>query len=211
MNTSRPAVTRSRFVSLRPSLLVLAALSIAALSFSAQSVSAYAEMPAVGQAPEREPARQLIPSFYVRGVTGAFMNRSVCYVCRHGERPVIMVVLYSTHPRLRMLLRNIDRVVDEHRADGLKSFGVYAPEHSERPISDIQTFAFNGRIQTPLSIASAGTLPAILNPPVEECVATVFLYERRQIRKRFDLGGADLEIERLEEIVDQIQAFSEGR
>lgn len=153
----------------------------------------------------------LVPSFYVRAVTGSLRNRSVCYVCRHGERPVIMVLLYSTHPRLRMLMRNIDRVVDDHRADGLKSFGVYSPARSERPISDIQTFAFNGRIQTPLAIASAGTLPGLLHPPIEDCVATVVLYEGRRIRERFDLGKQDLAIGNLERVVAKIQAFGRSR
>ena len=30
------------------------------------------------------------PSFFVRAITGPQMNRSVCFVCRNGDRPVVM-------------------------------------------------------------------------------------------------------------------------
>ena len=33
-----------------------------------------------------------VPSFYVRTVTGPLAGKSVCYVCRHGDRPVAMVL-----------------------------------------------------------------------------------------------------------------------
>jgi hypothetical protein len=34
-----------------------------------------------------------INQFFVRAVTGPHRNRSVCYVCRYGSRPVVMVLL----------------------------------------------------------------------------------------------------------------------
>ena len=34
-----------------------------------------------------------VPSFFVRAITGPQMNRSVCFVCRNGDRPVVMVMM----------------------------------------------------------------------------------------------------------------------
>ncbi len=39
-----------------------------------------------------------VPSFYVRTVTGPLAGKSVCYVCRHGDRPVVMVLLRELGP-----------------------------------------------------------------------------------------------------------------
>src|SRR5215471_11679796 len=48
-----------------------------------------------------------VPTFYVRAVTGPLKNKSVCYVCRNGDRPVVMLFIRQITPELKQLLRAI--------------------------------------------------------------------------------------------------------
>ena len=66
-----------------------------------------------------------VPSFQMREVSGPYLNRSICRVCRNGDRPVVMVMLREVGPKQRMLLRNLDRVLEARRGDGLRGFCVF--------------------------------------------------------------------------------------
>src|SRR5262249_17740837 len=72
-----------------------------------------------------------VQTFYVRGVTGPLKSRSVCYVCRNGDRPVVMLFIRQITPEVRQLLKAIDGEVDQRRASGLRSFGVFLPEEGK--------------------------------------------------------------------------------
>ena len=82
---------------------------------------------AVAGAADKPPIRsgrdigQPVPSFYVRAVTGPLRNKSVCYVCRNGSRPCVMILFRNTGPALGKLLKEIDKVVDRNRVAGLRS------------------------------------------------------------------------------------------
>src|SRR5262245_11499857 len=84
-----------------------------------------------------------VPTFYVRAITGPLKNKSVCYVCRNGDRPVVMVLVRETSPELAKLLKGIDEQVDRHRADGLRSFGVFLAQDSQQLLPKVQTLAFD--------------------------------------------------------------------
>ena len=60
---------------------------------------------------------QAVPSFYVRAVTGPLRNKSVCYVCRNGSRPCVMVLFRNTGPALGKLLKAIDKVLHRNRCE----------------------------------------------------------------------------------------------
>src|SRR5262245_44631175 len=94
-----------------------------------------------------------VPTFYVRAVTGPLKNKSVCYVCRNGDRPVVMLFVRQITPELKKLLKRIDGEVDEHRAAGLRSFGVFVANDSKEVLPQVQTLAFDEKINLPLTIA----------------------------------------------------------
>ena len=51
-----------------------------------------------------------IHSFFVRAVTGPHRNRSVCYVCRYGTRPVVAVFMPET-ARIVMTTSNSSPII----------------------------------------------------------------------------------------------------
>ncbi|HEY2251392.1 MAG TPA: hypothetical protein VGH74_10045, partial [Planctomycetaceae bacterium] len=46
-----------------------------------------------------------VHTFYVRAITGPLKNKSVCYVCRNGDRPVVMFFVRRITPQLKKLLK----------------------------------------------------------------------------------------------------------
>ena len=126
-----------------------------------------------------------VPSFYVRTVTGPLAGKSVCYVCRHGDRPVVMVLLRELGADATALLKELNQTVDRHRADGLRCFAVLVTGAPQREAARLQTLAFDEKLDIPLTlageaVAAAGTLN--VDP---EAAITVILYEDRRIVSRF--------------------------
>ncbi|RMG39367.1 MAG: hypothetical protein D6725_05315, partial [Planctomycetota bacterium] len=96
---------------------------------------------------------ETVPTFYVRAVTGPLQNRSVCYVCRNGARPVVMVLLRKIDRNVPRLLQALDREIDRHRAEGLRGFVVLLEDDLRKAIPLLQTMAFDNELQLPLTTA----------------------------------------------------------
>ncbi len=141
-----------------------------------------------------------VPTFYTRAVTGPLMNRSVCYVCRNGQRPVVMVLLQKLGPDVKPLLKQMDTLVDDHRAQGLRSFGVYVSNDPTKAISAVQTFSFDHKISIPLTVAS----PAVAEPSCQnldpEADVTLVLYQNRRVVKRFAFRQEDIKTSQLQSV-----------
>ena len=126
-----------------------------------------------------------VPSFYVRTVTGPLAGKSVCYVCRHGDRPVVMVLLRELGADATALLKELNQTVDRHRADGLRCFVVLVTGTPQREAPRLQTLAFDEKLDLPLTLASeAIAAEAALNVDPDAAI-TVVLYENRRIVSRF--------------------------
>lgn len=154
------------------------------------------------------PTAALVPTFYSRVVTGPLMNKSVCYVCRNGNRPVVMVLIRKTDGALQTLLRGIDTVVDRHRAEGLRSFGVILSDEPGRSAPAVQTFAFDGEIAMPLCV----TAEALAGPGglslERDADVTVVLYRQRRVKRQFTFRSGELDGEAIAQVVDQVRRFA---
>src|SRR5579864_6018029 len=103
-------------------------------------------------------AGERVQTFYVRAITGPLKNKSVCYVCRNGDRPVVMIFVRRITPELKKLLKGIDAEIDAHRAAGLRGFGVFLAGDGNPGapgLPQVQTLAFDEKINLPLTIAAA--------------------------------------------------------
>jgi len=154
---------------------------------------------AVGGGADKQPIRsgrsigQPVPSFYVRAVTGPLRNKSICYVCRNGSRPCVMVLFRNTEPALGKLLKAIDKVVDRNRAEGLRSFGVLISSDPGRAISPLQTMAFNQKISLPLSVATNVVGSPSCQNIHKQAMVTVVLYRRMKVVNRFGFRSKELD------------------
>jgi len=138
-------------------------------------------------------ASAAVPSFYVRAVTGPLAGKSVCYVCRNGDRPVVVVLLRELGPDIAALLKDLDRTVNQHRADGLRCFAVMLTDTPQRDSARLQTLAFDEKIDLPLTlVGEASTQGSPLAISRETAVAVVTYQDRRIVQRfAFKAGTCD--------------------
>lgn len=148
---------------------------------------------------------EYVPTFYTRAVTGPLMNRSVCYVCRNGQRPVVMVFLRKLETDIKPLLKQVDRLVDDHRAEGLRSFGVFVSEDPSEAISQVQTFSFDHKITLPLTVASTTIAEPHCQNIHEEADVTVVLYEKRRVVKSYAFRSGEVKPTQIQEVRQSIE------
>ncbi len=149
-----------------------------------------------------------VPSFHVFAVTGPHMNRSVCYVCRNGERPVVMVLSRRVAPPLAELLKGIDAIVDRHRAAGLRSFAVLLSDDARSDAPRLQTLAFDERIDTPLTLA-----PTVMSRQpwlrlADDTELCVVLYRNRRILARHTIQPGDRSAADVRRALDAVRALA---
>jgi hypothetical protein len=154
---------------------------------------------------------ELVPTFYSRAVTGPLMNKSVCYICRNGERPVVMVLLNGgVGPEVEPLLKSIDRLVDRNRASGLRGFGVLLSSEPLRDASRVQTFAFDAKIAMPLTVATEAVAGPSCQRVHPDAAVTVIVYEKRRVEANFSYRAGELDGDAVREIVDRVAHLAGG-
>ena len=165
--------------------MVCTAVALCLVLFAVASPPRFAQdtAPSANRAPLK-PGLQVgekVPSFYVRAITGPLRTKSVCYVCRNGDRPVVMLLVRKITPELPGLLKKIDEIVDENRAVGLRSFGVFLAEDSKTLAPQLQTLAFDEKINLPLTVAAAPADGLGGETPHPEAAVTVLLYREQRV------------------------------
>lgn len=162
--------------------------------------------------PPLESGREIgdvVPYFYVRAVTGPLTNRSVCYVCRHAERPVVMIFLRGIGPQTPELLRRVDRYVDSHRADGVRAFGVLVTDDQRHAVSKLQTLSFDQRLSMPLTVA-AGAVESSSNQKLNpEAAVTVVLYRQHRVVAKYAYRAEELDESDIQRIVKAVATLAE--
>lgn len=151
-----------------------------------------------------------VSTFYVRAITGPLKNRSVCYVCRNGDRPVVMLFIRQITPELKRLLKSIDAEVDGRRAAGLRSFGVFLARDSKELLPQVQTLAFDEKIELPLTIAAApsdGSAAGTIHP---DAAVTIILYRELTVTGNFAYRADELDQEAIEAVLKGVRQLADA-
>lgn len=151
-----------------------------------------------------------IHSFFVRAVTGPHRNRSVCYVCRYGPRPVVAVFMQDVDPDLPKLLKAIDAFVDKNRVSGLRSFGVLVTDDSASVVPILQTMAFDERIRMPLTASTttiAGQESLRLN---EKAATTIVLYHKVKAVSTLAFSRGSIDDAAVDRTIKQLKSLIES-
>jgi hypothetical protein len=151
-----------------------------------------------------------VASFYSRAVTGPLMNKSICYVCRNGRRPVVMVLMRRIDPELKPLMKRIDTIVDKNRAKGVRGFGVLIGEDSVKATSAVQTFAFNNKLSLPLTVGSEAAAAGIGKLSADAAV-TVVLYRKLKVVQSWSYRAGELKPANVKDVVKRIERFAAGK
>ena len=153
-----------------------------------------------------------VPSFFVRAITGPQMNRSVCFVCRNGDRPVVMILMRRLEPGSAVVLKAVDELIDRRRADGLRAFGVMLSDEPSKVSPHLQTISFDQQLNLPLGVgpeALADRDSLSLDPAAS---VTFIAYRDRKVVWTSALRSAELRDEptrsaRLREVVELVESL----
>ena len=149
-----------------------------------------------------------VPQFFVRAVTGPLMNKSVCYVCRNGDRPVVMVFLRDVIDGVPSLLKELDTYIDQNRAVGLRGFAVLLSENQRNAVSKLQTLSFDHQLSLPLAVASTQLdAPSSQNLHPDAAV-TVVLYHDQTVVKSHAFRAAEIDADRIAEMMASVKALA---
>lgn len=188
--------------------------AVLAISCSVSNGEDSSTLPAANSGTAPEAQRRLesgpktgstIHQFFVRAVTGPHRNRSVCYVCRYGSRPVVMVLIQKPDPKIATLLKAIDAVVDDNRVSGLRSFGVLVTDESARAVPILQTMAFDERIRMPLTAATTAIAGASCHNLHEDAATTVILYRNQQAVNNYPFTAGAIDERSIKPLMDGIK------
>lgn len=153
-----------------------------------------------------------VPSFFVRAITGPQMNRSVCFVCRNGDRPVVMVLLRRLETGTSAVLKAVDELIDRRRADGLRAFGVMLSDEPSKVSPHLQTVSFDQQLNLPLGVGpeALGDRDSLSLDPAAS--VTVIAYRDRKVVWTSAFRSAELRDEatrtrRLREVVEQTESL----
>lgn len=164
-------------------LLVAAAVTSIAVNAPAEEMLSSASLETSGE----------VPSFYVRAVTGPLAGKSVCYVCRNGDRPAVIVLLRELGADSAALLKELDQLVNLNRAQGLRCFAVLLTDNPQRDAARLQTLAFDEKINLPLTLAGQAAIQGSALAFPGESALSVITYADRKIVQRFSFqsGSCD--------------------
>lgn len=148
-----------------------------------------------------------IHPFFVRAVTGPHRNRSVCYVCRNGSRPVVMVLIQEMDPKLGTLLKSLDTIIDANRVRGLRGFGVLVTDDSAQAVPILQTMAFDEKIHLPLTAATTAIAGSGCHNLHSDAATTIVLYREQKAVESISLKAGQINSKELTRIQERIQKF----
>ncbi len=149
-----------------------------------------------------------VHQFFVRAVTGPHRNRSICYVCRYGDRPVVMVFLQGVDPNVAKLLKVIDQAADAGRAEGIRSFGVLVSDDSGKVVSTLQTMAFDEKIELPLTAATTAIAGPSCHNLHPDATTTIVLYRNQKVVSTSAFRRGELTDAAIETVEGRLRQFA---
>ncbi len=131
--------------------------------------------------------------FQVVDVTGPMKGKQLCYRCKFGPAPVLAAFINGDAKKSEKLLTDLQKIVDAHKAQGLKSFVVYmsGPESKDA----IQKAAADAKITIPLTFLPKGAKEEDIatykiSPDAKN---TVLIWKQSEVKGNFvnvDAAGA---------------------
>ena len=107
------------------------------------------------------------------------------------------------------MLKEIDRCVDQHRAVGLKGFGVLLSENQRAATSKLQTLAFDHELSIPLTVASTQLEAPSSQNLHPDAAVTVVLYHDQKVVQTHAFRESELTPERIRELMTNVKELAE--
>ncbi|MEP6756655.1 MAG: hypothetical protein ABJA67_14210 [Chthonomonadales bacterium] len=124
-------------------------------------------------------------AFQVVDVTGPNKGRELCYRCQYGASPVVAAFINGDATKASKLIGEIQKIVDAHKAQNLRSFVVFMGGPAEKDA--ILKIAAENKTTIPLTFLPKGTKEGDIaaykiNP---EAKNTVLLWKGMYVKNNF--------------------------
>ncbi|PQO45504.1 hypothetical protein [Blastopirellula marina] len=145
-------------------------------------------------------------AFQVEDVTGPAAGESLCYRCKYGSRPTVVIFAREVNPSVANLVQQIDQKVSENEEKKLAAFMVALnedPEEIKPQLIDVQTSHHIRHI--PLTVFNDLHGPAGygLSP---EATVQVMMWNREGIRVNEILDG-EISDDQIAKVVHQTESI----
>lgn len=127
-----------------------------------------------------------VGAFYVTKIAGAVNDgvkcgQELCYRCRYGSRPMVMVFARETTPELVKLVKEIDSAIAEDNESQLRGLVTFMGEDVAEVKDDASVFAEESGVKhLPVAIAK-DTQTGPPNYKLDNSAITVFIAEDSQL------------------------------
>ena len=146
-------------------------------------------------------------TFQVRDCTGPAAGKTLCYVCRYGARPMVVIFTRRVADDLGQLAARLDRLIARHRDQRLAAVIVYVGRDTADTEKSLKQLAESHRLAfTPLSIYkdTAVRLSERLRISADDTLVAAFCREG-MIRKVLSFDAAQIGSETTEAIADEVE------
>ena len=161
-------------MSFRRTALALAATGMLAVSaFAADALSS-------GLKPGAE-----VGAFDVVDVSGPNKGKQLCYRCNYGGAPVVAAFVKPNAPEAELIVTQVQKLTEAHKAHNLRSFIVYMAGPESKPA--IEKLTTDKKITMPVTFLPEGTKAGDIsayqiNP---EASSTILMWNKGVVKSNF--------------------------
>jgi hypothetical protein len=145
-----------------------------------------------------------VAPFFARAITGPDAGKTLCYVCKYRQQPVVLVFVRKFESGLEDFLRSLDREVESRWRQNLRACVFFCGESPMKLQPRLVNLAFDLKLHVPLAIpAEYQTGPSALQLDPDAAV-TLVLYRELKVVQTIQLPAGKLTAARARTLVPAI-------
>jgi len=139
------------------------------------------------------PVGESVPAFNVRDITGPNKDKTLCYRCQYGARPVVTVFTRELSDSVKDLVKKIDAQVGANKDKKMAAFVVVLTEDPDAVEPKLVALAKDSKItNTPLTIIEgAGGPPEYKLSKDAEVTVMMWVESEVKVNQSFAKGKLD--------------------
>jgi hypothetical protein len=155
------------------------------------------------------PVGETVPAFNVRDITGPNKDKTLCYRCQYGARPVVTVFTRELTDNVKDLVKKIDAKVGENKDKKMAAFVVVLTEDPDAIEPKLKTLAEDAKIaNTPLTIVEGAAGPPEYKLS-KDAEVTVMMWVESEVKVNQAFAKGKLDKKAVETLVGETKKILE--
>ena len=155
------------------------------------------------------PVGDKVPAFNVRDITGPSADKTLCYRCQYGSRPVVTIFTHEINDSVTELISKVDGLVGKNKDAKMAAFVVVITEDTDKVEKQLKAIAKDKNIKNvPLTIIEGKTGPENYNLSKDAAV-TVMMWNESTVKVNEAFGKPTLDAKSIEKLVAETKKILE--